>query len=155
MKRKYSLLHSYNLNIQWISHWCRLILSPSFDHMLSTDTFSRTKKMSLKVFFSDCEWCFWIALIYNLHHFTSHILSHAPRTSSLCLCHCSDSQVCSFLQWLDTSHFILNPESRTPKRWKTIFKYPGHSNDATNSPRCCFENCFDPNMMAKYPEDTR
>lgn len=45
---------------------------------------------------------------------------------------------------------FLNPEGSAPED-ENIFKYPGHSNDATNLWRCCFASCCDPNMMAKIP----
>lgn len=78
---------------------------------LLTDIFSRTKIMSLKVFFIDFGRRFWIALIHTFHHFASHILSHAPLKWPPCLCHCS---VMLLPAATGSVHFVLNRGASTP-----------------------------------------
>lgn len=156
MKRKCSHLHFHGLNIQWISRWCRLTVfffllwQHANGNCLLTDIFSRSK-------ISPFHW-FWMALLNSTYpYFPSFCLPYSqPCTLNIAAVLVplfSNAPSCSDCTCPCLFFFVSQRAARLETK-KTIPKYPGHSNDATNLWRCCFASCFDPNMMAKYPEDT-
>lgn len=154
MKRKRSHLHFHGLNIQWISRWCRLtglffcLDHPANGDCLLTDILSCVKIMSSSLF----HW-FWTALLNSTYPYCSsfcHPYSQ-PSTLSIAAVHVS---LFSNASPSGGRTLLFEPRRRWTLRWKTIFKYPGHFNDDTNLWRCCSVSCCDPNMKAKYPEDT-
>lgn len=125
MKRKYSLLHFHGLNMQWTSRWCRLtgpflLLLPHADCLL-TDVFSHVKIMSVEIFFIDFRGRFWTVLMYNLHHFTSHILNHTPpASSSVCAIVQTFRNAPSCSDW--THPLLFEPRGLHAWRWKKHFQ---------------------------------